>query len=101
MVYNKADKCRLEAELPQIRGDQIYISAKGNRGIEELAEMIQSRVYADNQDCRFLIPYDKGAVVSRLMENASVLEREYTERGILLHVNCSRQERAKYESYAL
>lgn len=101
LVYNKADKCGLEAELPQIRGDQIYISAKGNRGIEELAEMIQSRVYADNQDCRFLIPYDKGAVVSRLMENASVLEREYTERGILLHVNCSRQERAKYESYAL
>ncbi len=101
LVYNKADKCRLEAELPQIRGDQIYISAKGNRGIEELAEMIQSRVYADNQDCKFLIPYDKGAVVSRLMENASVLEWEYTERGILLHVNCSRQERAKYESYAL
>ena len=101
LVYNKVDKCRLETELPQIRGDQIYISAKGNRGIEELAEMIQSRVYADNQDCRFLIPYDKGAVVSSLMENASVLEREYTERGILLHVNCSRQERAKYESYAL
>ena len=101
LVYNKVDKCRLETELPQIRGDQIYISAKGNRGIEELAEMIQSRVYADNQDCRFLIPYDKGAVVSGLMENTSVLEREYTERGILLHVNCSRQERAKYESYAL
>ena len=98
IVYNKADKCGME-KLPRVKDSRIYISAKNDVGIAELAEMIKEKVYADNRDCTFLVPYDKGSVVSYFMENAEVLEREYREDGILLHVNCRKQDADKYGMY--
>lgn len=97
-VYNKADRCGME-RLPRVKGNQIYMSAVNGVGIEELAELIKEKVYADNVDCRFSIPYEEGAVASYLSENASVLSREYLDDGIYLHVNCHRQDAAKYQRY--
>lgn len=42
-VYNKADKC-METELPVIRNDRIYMSARTGEGISELTEMIRKRM---------------------------------------------------------
>lgn len=98
IVYNKADKCGVE-KLPGVKDSQIYISAKNDQGIEELAELIKAKVYADNRDCTFLLPYDKGNIVSYFMENASILQKEYREDGILLRVNCRRQDADKYRMY--
>ncbi|MCI9008053.1 MAG: GTPase HflX [Lachnospiraceae bacterium] len=43
-VYNKADLCMEEEQLPLIRGNRIYLSAKSGAGIPELAEMILANV---------------------------------------------------------
>ena len=100
IVYNKADKCQM-TDLPKIRDKQIYMSAVNDIGIEELADLIKSVVYADNEDCDFLIPYAAGNVASYFMENATVLEKEYREDGIFLKVNCHRQDVARYEKYQM
>jgi len=44
-VYNKADLCMEEEQLPLIRGNRIYLSAKSGAGIPELAEMILANVH--------------------------------------------------------
>lgn len=98
IVYNKADKCQM-SHLPKVRERQIYMSAVNDIGIEELAELIKSVIYAGNEDCSFLIPYTSGNVSSYLMENATVLEKDYREEGIYLKVNCHRQDAARYEEY--
>lgn len=43
-VYNKADLCMEEGQLPLIRGNRIYLSAKSGAGIPELAEIILANV---------------------------------------------------------
>lgn len=99
-VYNKADLAKVE-KLPRIRGDQIYMSAVDGTGIEELAAMIQSKVYAGHVECEFLIPYDKGNLSSYLCSNASVLTQDYREEGIYMKVECHRQDAERLQQFLL
>lgn len=98
IVFNKIDKRTSE---PQIRrhGNQIFMSASQGMGVEELIEMIKKAVYADRENVRFLIPYEKGSVTSYLMENADVLEQEYREEGVWLYVSCRKSDAEKYRKY--
>ena len=98
VVYNKADKCQMES-LPKVKEKQIYLSAVNDIGIEELAELIKKVCYAGSVDCTFLFPYKEGGIASYFMENGTVLEKEYTEEGILLRVNCHSQDAVKYDRY--
>lgn len=96
-VYNKADLCM--TELPQIKENRIYMSAKRGDGMEALFDMILQNLYAGCRKTAFLIPYDKGQIVSYLCENAEVLEQNYEEDGVYLVVDCPEADRAKYEAY--
>ena len=97
-VYNKADKCGM-ADIPQRKGRRIYMAAGQGIGLEELAEMIQEELYADRVEAEFLLPFDKGDVVSFFRENATVLEQEYTESGVRLKVSCRKYDAEKYVAY--
>lgn len=97
-VYNKADKCNME-HLPKVNEKQIYMSAVNGIGIEELTVLIKEHVYNQNIDSVFLIPYDKGAVSSYLMEQATVLSIDYEENGIRIHVSCHRNDADKFKQY--
>ena len=96
-VYNKADLCM--ADLPQIKENRIYMSAKRGDGMEALFDMILGNLYAENRKTAFLIPYDKGQIVSYLCENTEVLEQNYEENGVYLVVDCPKADMAKYEAY--
>ena len=98
VVYNKVDKCGMEP-LPQKRQGNWYLAAGQNKGIRELAEAVEQKVYADNAECVFLIPYSEGKIASYLMEQAQILSREYREDGILIHADCHRQDMEKYRAY--
>lgn len=99
VVYNKAES-KMEG-LPRIRDNHIYMSAVNDVGISELAELIKGQVYSTYQDAEFLIPYDKGGVVSYFMENSTVREQEYLENGVRLVVNCHKGDADKYSEYLL
>lgn len=98
IVYNKVDKCQSE-QLPRRHGNQIYMSASRNLGLEELITAIKETVYANRKEVCFLIPYEKGNVTSYLMENSTVLEQEYREEGVWLRVSCHRSDAEKYRVY--
>ncbi len=99
-VYNKADLKGMD-NLPRCREQQIYTCAVDGIGMEELAQMILEKVYADHVECEFLIPYDKGNVVSYLCSNATVLSQDYREEGVYMKVECHRQDAEKYKVYGL
>lgn len=98
-VYNKADKCGM-TDIPRRMDGRIYMAAGQGVGLEELTEMIQEELYADQVEAEFLVPYDRGNVVSFFRENATVLEQEYTEAGVRLKVSCRRHDAEKYGEYS-
>lgn len=96
-VFNKLDKCDVEISWPQVVGeDKIYLSAKQDVSLEMLTELILNRVYADFQEAEFLVPYEKGNILSYFMENAHISSREYGENGTRIRVRCHRADKEKY-----
>lgn len=98
IVFNKADRCGLQ-DIPRRKGDQVYVAAGKDCGLEELVEMIQERTYAERVEEVFLLPFEKGGLVSYFMEYATVLEQEYQEDGVKLKVSCHRSDAEKYKAY--
>ena len=77
-VYNKCDVC--PDLLPQER-DAVCISARTGEGIDALCRMISEKLDRGRRRAVFLIPYDKGALVQLLHDEAAVLSQEYAETG--------------------
>lgn len=98
-IYNKSDLCKIEP-LPKIVGEnKIYMSAKQEAGLEELAKLIIDKVYADYVRVEFLFPYEKGREVSYLMENAEVICQDYLENGIKLVADCHKADAGKFGEF--
>lgn len=100
-VYNKADKRDDEIEYPKLVGDKIYLSAKENLSLNALTELILEKIYADYVTVTFLIPYEKGVLVSYFMENAQIISQEYKENGTKLTVKCYPADKEKYSGYII
>lgn len=98
-VYNKSDLATVN--YPHVNGNNIWISAKEDAGLDELLELIRSHIFVDYQKCRMLIPYDRGDVVSYLNEQASVETSEYEEDGTLLSVELKRADYERYNEFIL
>lgn len=100
VVYNKADKCCLE-EIPRRVDNQIYMAAGVDCGLEELMEMVQDILYVGRVEADFLLPFDRGDLVSYFRENAFVEAQEYLEEGVHLRVSCHRGDAEKYGAYRM
>lgn len=101
-VFNKADKCKDGLVYPRIVGnDRIYLSAKEEASLNMLVNMILDKVYADYIVEEFLVPYEKGSIVSYFMENAHMIDKEYKETGTKITVKCHRADRDKYAKYVV
>ena len=96
-VFNKCDKTM--ERLPVVRENSIYMAAGKNIGLEELIEMISSRIFRDYVQCTMLIPYTEGGLVSYFNENASVQKTEYLENGTRLTMSCLLKDLQKYKQY--
>ena len=75
------------------------MSAKSGEGMEALLEMILHSLYADNRRTAFLIPYDKGQIVSYLCGNTEVIAQSYEENGVYLVTDCPKADMARYQAY--
>lgn len=98
-AYNKTDLTG--EEYPRTSDNEIWLSAKRRKGIQELAEMISQLLFADWLQCEFLIPYHEGKIVSYLMEHGNVLKTDYQETGTKLVVTCSKKVTEQYKKYLL
>ncbi len=100
-VYNKAEKVMDPETLPKISNGNIYLSAKGRIGLEELITEMEKILYRDYILCKMLIPYQEGSVLANLQETAEIRETEYLENGVRIVVNCHRAQYDKYENFRI
>ncbi|OJT73495.1 GTPase HflX, partial [Clostridioides difficile] len=87
--------------LDSIDKEGIFVSVKKDINIDKMIKCICDSIFKDYVRCKFLIPYDKGHVVSYFNENTSIINTEYREDGAILDVECSNIEYNKYKKYAL
>lgn len=98
-AFNKADLCGM-GEFATIQGDnKLYLSAKSRSGVETLIALITGKLSADYRDCSFIIPYERGDLVSYFNDNAVVYCTEYREDGVYMETNVSRVDAARYKQF--
>lgn len=98
-VYNKSDLANVR--YPLVSGDNIWISAKADQGLDELMELIRQHIFVDYVKCDLLIPYEQGTIVSYLNENATIFSTQYEEQGTLLSVELKQADFNKFERFAI
>lgn len=96
-VYNKVDLTTFN--IPFVKDDQVYISAKKKIGIDELIQLISKNVFQRYIHCQMLIPYDKGDIVSYLNEKADVQSVCYESNGTLLTMECRESDYKRFEQF--
>ena len=77
-VYNKCDL--FTGALPRER-DAVCVSARTGEGLDSLLAAIAETLGRGKHRAVFLFPFDQGALVRAVHEQAAVIETEYTERG--------------------
>lgn len=98
-IYNKADLAGIP--YPKIGRNELWISAKEGKGLDELLEMIKQSVFSNHVTCRMLVPFDRGDVVAYLNDSATILETEYEEEGTMMKVELGKVDYDRFEQYVI
>lgn len=97
-VYNKID---LIEQLPlSNRQNSIYVSAIENININELIDLIISKLYSGLL-VKMMIPYTNSEVYSALKENTKVLSTSYEDDGIHISVEINDYYYQKYKKFII
>ena len=106
-VFNKSDLCDPPVDYPRkgyreedaagIRNINIYISAKEDDSLDLLTDTVFEILESKRQKRIFTVPYNKGNVVSYLMDNSNIISTEYSEEGTVLTVMCDESAAMKAE----
>ncbi|MBE5775275.1 MAG: GTPase HflX [Clostridiales bacterium] len=78
-VLNKADKANISGMIEP--ADAVLISAREGVGLDNLKSEISRRIAAMRHRAEFLVPYDKGGVLSMIHNQGQVVSEEYTAEG--------------------
>ena len=89
-VFNKSDVVQQQQEsnsmlvmpVPKAMDDRIYISAKENDSLNTLIELIEKKLSETENECKLLLPYSEGGILSILTGKGVVKDTEYLEEGI-------------------
>ena len=96
-VYNKCDA--FTGLLPREK-DAVCISAKTGEGADALLRAVAETLGREKRRAVFLLPYDKGALVQLLHDEAAVLSQEYTEAGTRIEAVVKPELWAKLRAFA-
>lgn len=104
-VLNKIDKLSEEKleEINELFKDKmnIKISAKHNINLEELLNLISSKLPNKLKKAQYLIPYDKQSIVAYLHRNSNVISEEYKEDGTYVCAEVSEMVYNSCEEYMI
>lgn len=98
LVINKidaVDSTRLTALRGEYR-DAVFVSARTGEGIDELFARITEFVEAGDVEAVLAVPFDRGEILSRLHEQAHVLDTEHTEDGTCVRARMPKALAAEY-----
>lgn len=96
-AYNKVDL--VDGEIPRDEEGCVYISAKNKAGIDKLVDEICKKTFKQYVNCRMLIPYDKGNILSYLKNNANISSTEYNSDGIAISLECKEADYKRYKQF--
>ena len=103
VVFNKSDLIDDDQRLV-LRGLEpkaIFASARTGEGVEELLGRIAELLPKPSIELELLVPFDRGDVVTRLHDNAHVLDTKYDENGTRLHVLVTEELEASLTDFVL
>lgn len=98
-VFNKSDQSSIA--YPKVSDNNIWISAKEGKGLDELVELIKAYIFDQYVTCKLLVPFDRGDVVAYLNDKANVKETTYEEEGTLMTVEMLGNERERFEPFII
>lgn len=101
-VYNKADLVpELAGTLPQAKEKRILLSARDQKCIPALLELIEQALSSRYRECDMLIPYQASYLPPYFKEQGSLRSMEYLPEGIRIHVICPISDYRKYSEYVI
>lgn len=102
IVVNKADLADpvTLARLLQRERHAIVVSAKTGEGIDTLLAAIEDALPGPSVEVRALVPYTRGDLVSRVMADGVVFEREHREDGTYVHAKVDDELAADLAGFA-
>lgn len=101
-VYNKADLVpELAGTLPQAKEKRILLSARDQKCIPALLELIEQALSSHYRECDMLIPYQASYLPPYFKEQGSLRSMEYLPEGIRIHVICPVSDYRKYSEYVI
>ena len=102
MAFNKIDLVEDPSSVIPVAGaDNICISAKYDRNIDELIELIKSKIFKDMVKVQLLVPYTRGDISSYLCEKARVLGMEYKENGTWFEAELKAADYQRLKEYEI
>lgn len=82
-VINKIDKLDEDTVIPE-DSTTVAISARNHIGFIELLECISRNLPKTSKRGRYLIPYDKTALINRIRDDGKIFSEEFTENGTII-----------------
>ena len=82
-MLNKADKLP-EGTNINCDGSTVVISAKKKQGLNDLLECIARNLPETSTRGRFVIPYDKSALINTVRIDGKIFSEEYSEAGTVI-----------------
>jgi GTP-binding protein HflX len=101
VVFNKVDLVD-DATRLALRGlvpGSLLVSARTGEGIEELLAEIAKRIPSPDVRLKALVPYDKGALISKIHLNGKLLTSEHLETGTLIEAMVKPDLAAELQPY--
>jgi GTPase len=86
LVFNKVDAAQPETllRLRRLAPDALFVSARTGAGIEELRSLVEDRLPRPDIEVTVLVPYTRGDLVTRIHDEADVLDIDHTAAGTLI-----------------
>jgi GTP-binding protein HflX len=101
VVFNKVDLVD-DATRMALRGlepGSLLVSARTGEGIEELLGEIARRIPSPDVRVRALVPYDKGALISKIHLHGKLLSSEHLESGTIVEAMVKPELAAELQPY--
>jgi GTP-binding protein HflX len=103
LVWNKIDQLG-DTPLPVLPNHdeyvaQVAVSAAHQRNLHDLLNSIEHALKASLIETTLLIPYERGDIVSRLHEVATVEHQEHSERGVRLTLKLPAHLHDRYHEF--
>lgn len=99
VAYNKADLRTDQVPFPTVTDNELVYSARDDASLRKLADMIESRIFANQVTATYLIPFTNGQDVNYINSVAKVEKTDYTADGTLITATMSATQANRLAAY--